>query len=68
VCTQEAAAALSWNYLLYHGMSASLTKLSRQFSCSKRRLVFYACRMAAVLEMYGRKQDQDNKGNENEDR
>ena len=54
VCTQEAAAALAWNYLLQHGRSTSVNKLSRQFGCSPRRMVFYARRMAAVLEKYGR--------------
>lgn len=50
VCTQEAAAALAWNYLLQHGKKASPAKLSRQFGCRQRRMIFYAQRMAAVLE------------------
>ena len=59
VCTQEAAAALAWNYLLQHGKTASVRKLSRQFGCNPRRMIFYARRMAAVLEKYG-----GNTGNE----
>ena len=53
VCTQEAAAALAWNYLLQHGRTASVNKLARQFGCNPRRMIFYARRMAAVLEKYG---------------
>lgn len=50
VCTQEAAAALAWNYLLQHGKTASVPKLARQFGCNQRRMVFYARRMAATLD------------------
>ncbi len=53
VCTQEAAAALAWNYLLQHGRRASVGELARQFECRPRRMVFYARHMAAVLERYG---------------
>lgn len=53
VCTQEAAAALAWNYLLQHGRTARVNKLARQFGCNPRRMIFYARRMAAVLEKYG---------------
>ena len=53
VCTQEAAAALVWNYLLSHGKKVSPGRLARQFMCNSRRMVFYARRMAAVLEKYG---------------
>ena len=53
VCTQEAAAALAWNYLLQHGKTASVGRLARQFGCKPRRMIFYARRMAAVLEKYG---------------
>ncbi len=53
VCTQEAAAALAWNYLLQHGKTASVSRLARQFGCKPRRMIFYARRMAAVLEKYG---------------
>ena len=53
VCTQEAAAALCWNYLLSHGKKASPAKLARQFMCNPRRMVYYARRMAAVFEKYG---------------
>ena len=52
VCTQEAAAALAWNYLLQHGRHASVEKLARQFACKPRRMVFYARHMASVLECY----------------
>ena len=49
VCTQEAAAALAWNCLLSRGIKPQADKLSRQFECKKRRMVFYARHMAAVL-------------------
>lgn len=52
VCTQEAAAALAWNYLLGHGKKPRPEELARQFDCAQRRMVFYARRMAAVLEVY----------------
>lgn len=57
--TQEAAAALAWNYLLQHGMRASVKELARQFECRERRMIFYARRMAAVLENNGRIQDHE---------
>lgn len=57
--TQEAAAALAWNYLLQHGMRASVKELARQFECRERRMIFYARRMAAVLENNGRMQDHE---------
>ena len=50
ICTGEAAAALTWNYLLRRGVKVSPQKLSLQFQCSERRMVFYARRMAAMLE------------------
>ena len=53
VCTQEAAAALAWNYLLAHGLRVPIGNLVIQFGCQKRRLIYYARRMAAVLEMHG---------------
>jgi len=60
VCTQEAAAALAWNYLLAHGRQASVRRLAQLFGCRQRRMVFYARRMAAVLEMQGEKiEDED---------
>lgn len=61
VSTQEAAAALAWNYLLVHGQKVSPRKLARQFACRTRRMVFYARRMADVLERY------EGKNEENED-
>lgn len=57
--TQEAAAALAWNYLLQHGMRASVKELARQFECRERRMVYYARRMAAVLENNGRMQNHE---------
>lgn len=61
VCTQEAAAALAWNYLLQHGRRVSVAELARKFACRKRRMVFYASHMAAVLECYEEAdQEQDN--------
>ena len=52
VCTQEAAAALAWNYLLQHGRHVSVEELAGKFACKPRRMVFYARHMAAVLECY----------------
>lgn len=58
--TQEAAAALAWNYLLRHGLRAPMINLVIQFRCSKRRMVYYARRMAAVLETQeGKLEDED---------
>ncbi len=45
-----ASAALVYNYLLQHGKKPSAAKLSRQFGCCPRRLVFYARRIADILE------------------
>ena len=53
VCTQEAAAALAWNYLLRHGQRISVRRLSHMFMCKPRRMVFYARHMAAVLDRGG---------------
>ncbi len=50
VCTQEAAAALAWNFLLSRNIKPKPDELSRQFECKKRRMMFYARHMAAVLE------------------
>ena len=60
VCTQEAAAALAWNYLLAHGKNVKPAKLAAQFECRVRRMVFYARHMAAVLGKYeGNKPNED---------
>lgn len=60
VCTQEAAAALAWNYLLSHGRKPRPARLARQFACRERKMVFYARRLAAVLEKYeGYGRDED---------
>lgn len=59
VSTQEAAAALAWNYLLVHGQRVSPRKLARQFACRVRRMVFYARHMADVLERYEGKNEKD---------
>ena len=59
VRTQEAAAALAWNYLLQHGMHVSVKKLAKQFECRERRMVYYARHMAAVLERYGGTKDHE---------
>lgn len=53
VCTQEAAAALAWNYLLDRNCRVSADRLAQQFGCNRRRMIFYARRMAAVLETQG---------------
>lgn len=57
--TQEAAAALAWNYLLQHGRTASVRCLAEQFECKPRRMIYYARRMAAILEKYGRHTDHE---------
>lgn len=48
--TEAAAAALAYNYLLMHGQKPSIRRLAGQFNCQPRRLVFYACRIAEILE------------------
>lgn len=50
VSTQEAAAALAWNYLIRNHVTPSVEKLARQFECKKRLMVYYARVMAGVLE------------------
>lgn len=50
VCTQEAAAALAWNMLLAKELRPDVVKLSEQFECRKRRMVYYARHMAGVIE------------------
>ena len=63
VRTQEAAAALAWNYLLQHGRRVSVRELAKKFECRPRRMVYYARHMAAVLE--GQTAEKD--GNTDED-
>ena len=52
ICTEEAAGALAWNYLMRHGKYPNPGALAAQFGCKKRRLTFYARRMAAILADY----------------
>ncbi len=49
ICTEEAAGALAWNYLMRHGKYPNPGTLAEQFGCRIRRLTFYARRMAAAL-------------------
>lgn len=58
--TQEAAAALAWNYLSQHGLRVPLGNLAIQFDCNRRRLAYYARRMASVLENNGGSQEDEN--------
>lgn len=48
--TETASAALAYNYLLMHRKRPSIARLAKQFGCSPRRLVFYARRIAEILE------------------
>lgn len=48
--SEAASAALVYNYLLRRGQRVSIGKLSKQFGCSSRRLVYYARRIADILE------------------
>lgn len=57
--SQEAAAALAWNYLLQHGQAVSVEKLASQFECKPRRMIYYAHRMSAVLEKIRRDTDHE---------
>ena len=41
---------MTWNYLLRRGVRVLPRKLSLQFQCNERRMVFYARHMAAMLE------------------
>ncbi len=59
VCTQEAAAALAWNYLLGQNVKVSVRRLEQIFNCRRRRMVFYARYMATVLEKQGEMQEDD---------
>lgn len=60
LCTQEAAAALAWNYLLGNQIPVTVEKLAALFGCRPRRMVFYARRMAAMLEIHGGLNDDEN--------
>lgn len=60
ICTQEAAAALAWNYLLGNQIPVTVERLAALFGCRPRRMVFYARRMAAMLEMHGGLNDDEN--------
>jgi len=53
VKTETAAAALSYCYLALSGKHPSFYRLSAQFGCPLRQLMFFARRMAAVLEKSG---------------
>lgn len=46
--TQEAAAALVWNYLLEHGKHVRPSKLAKSFDCKQRRMIYYARHMAGI--------------------
>ena len=60
VSTQEAAAALAWNYMLQHGHPVKVNRLARQFGCKKRRMVYYALRIATVMDVKkGADKDED---------
>lgn len=48
--SEAASAALIYNYLLRHKMNASVDELTELFGCSRRRLVYYASRIADRLE------------------
>ena len=48
--TESASAALVYNYLLRCGKRVAISKLAGQFGCSQRRLVYYARRIADILE------------------
>lgn len=51
--TETAAAALAYCYLVFDGKNPSFYKLSAQFGCPLRQLIFFARRMATVLERGG---------------
>lgn len=53
--TEAASAALVYNYLMRHGKKPSIAELSKQFNCSQRRLIYYACRIADTHERTGGK-------------
>ena len=56
-----AAAALAYNYLLVYGPKPkSLRAMARDFGCEGRRMIYYARRIAGVLEKMGENtQDED---------
>lgn len=60
VRTQEASAALTWNYLLRHKKHVPVKKLAKQFGCNPRRMIYYAQRIASVMDTYeGKDEDED---------
>lgn len=55
-----ASAALVYNYLLLKGKRSSFEEMSGLFGCSMRRMIFYASRIADILERSeGETKDED---------
>ncbi len=47
---EGASAALAYNYLLMHGVHPDPRKLTKDFNCTMRQMVYYARRIAACLD------------------
>ena len=60
VNAEAAAAALVYNYLSMHGRTPSIGRLTREFGCSRRKLVYYAGRIADILERLEGDTDDEN--------
>ena len=50
VHSEAISAALVYLYLTRHGVDVTLGRIADEFGCSMRRLTYYACRIAGVLE------------------
>lgn len=49
VSTQEAAAALAWNYLLTRDVHIKPVQIIKSFECKPRRMLYYAKHIASVM-------------------
>ena len=52
-CTDTAAAALAYNYLLVRGGQPDIGEIARSFRCDSRMMVYYARRIAGCIERIG---------------
>lgn len=60
VNSEAVSAALVYVYLLQHGRRVELDEIAKRFYCPVRRMVFYASRIADILDHYeGETKDED---------
>lgn len=56
--TEAAAAALLYCYSTLHGKKVGIARLAKEFGCTQRQLIYFARRMADVLNRGGRTTDE----------